>query len=102
MLRSPPPTFEHESVWAAAPDRTTIRSVTQAPPGVKPEGADAPGHEEDLMAGTMVAGLRRISDVTPVTRERYVDFLRAASIGMVVLGHYLGTVITTNGGRIGQ
>lgn len=54
------------------------------------------------MAGSMTAGLRHISDVTPTTRDRFMDFLRAASIGMVVLGHYLGTVITTTGGRIGQ
>jgi fucose 4-O-acetylase-like acetyltransferase len=54
------------------------------------------------MASSMTAGLRRISDVTPAARDRYVDFLRPASIGVVVLGHYLGTVITTTGGHIGQ
>ncbi len=54
------------------------------------------------MEGSMTAGLRRIWDVTPASRERYVDFLHPASIGIVVLGHYLGTVIPTSGGRIGQ
>jgi hypothetical protein len=49
------------------------------------------------MAGSTTASLRQISAVTPTTRDRYMDFLRAASIGMVVLGHYLGTVITTTG-----
>jgi len=37
--------------------------------------------------------LREISEATPTSRDRYVDFLRAASIGMVVLGVYLGTLI---------
>jgi fucose 4-O-acetylase-like acetyltransferase len=42
--------------------------------------------------------LRRLSQVaesTPVTRDRYVDLLRALAITLVVLGHWLITVITT-------
>ena len=36
---------------------------------------------------------------TPATRDRYVDFLRAASIGVVVLAHWLSTLLawTSNG-----
>jgi fucose 4-O-acetylase-like acetyltransferase len=49
-----------------------------------------------------VDGLRRLSERTPAQRDRYADFLRILSIGMVVLGHYLGTVITVTAGRIGQ
>ncbi|MDQ4145708.1 MAG: acyltransferase [Actinomycetota bacterium] len=35
---------------------------------------------------------------TPSTRDRYVDFLRAASISVVVLGHWLMAVIMWRGG----
>lgn len=54
------------------------------------------------MASTAVGHLRRVADVTPVERERYVDFLRAMSILVVVVGHFLGTVIWVRAGRIGQ
>ncbi|MGH8875030.1 MAG: hypothetical protein ACRDVM_07250, partial [Acidimicrobiia bacterium] len=33
-------------------------------------------------------------------RNRYVDFLRVASIAVVVLGHWLMAVIAWEGGRI--
>ena len=46
--------------------------------------------------------LRDVARVTPATRDRYVDFLRALSILMVVCGHFLATVIWVRGGRIGQ
>jgi signal transduction histidine kinase len=52
------------------------------------------------MASSMTAGLRRISDVTPAARDRYVDFLRAASIGVVVLGHYLAATGTAGQYRL--
>ncbi len=38
---------------------------------------------------------------TPPDRDRYVDFLRALSIGTVVLGHFLIAVIYRSGERIG-
>lgn len=41
-----------------------------------------------------------LAAATPSTRERYVDLLRAASILVVVLGHWLMAVIERNDGRI--
>lgn len=37
---------------------------------------------------------------TPASRDRYVDFLRAASILAVVLGHWMQAIITRADGRI--
>jgi len=37
----------------------------------------------------MLAHARRLADATPESRNRYIDFLRAASILAVVLGHWL-------------
>lgn len=39
-------------------------------------------------------------EATPSTRDRYVDFLRVLSIGVVVLGHWLIGVIHWDGGII--
>ena len=36
---------------------------------------------------------------TPASRDRYVDFLRIASIAVVVLGHWLMAVVTVDGGE---
>lgn len=47
-----------------------------------------PGSLDDLVAAT------------PASRDRYVDFLRAASIGVVVLGHWLMAVVTYRAGRM--
>ena len=55
-----------------------------------------------IMGESKPAGLRGVAAATPASRDRYVDFLRAASIGMVVLGHYLGTVITDHHNRVAQ
>jgi fucose 4-O-acetylase-like acetyltransferase len=41
-----------------------------------------------------------IAAATPSTRDRYVDFLRAASIVVVVLGHWMQAIITRTDGRI--
>lgn len=41
-----------------------------------------------------MAGLRAAVDKTPDERERHVDFLRAAAILMVVLGHWLVIAVT--------
>lgn len=38
---------------------------------------------------SMLAHARRLAEATPESRNRYVDFLRAASIIAVVLGHWL-------------
>jgi hypothetical protein len=37
----------------------------------------------------MLAQARRLAETTPESRNRYIDFLRAASIVAVVLGHWL-------------
>src|SRR5262245_42892633 len=38
-----------------------------------------------------------LADRTPTSRDRYVDFLRLASIVVVVLGHWLMAVVTWHG-----
>lgn len=43
-----------------------------------------------------------IAAATPESRDRYVDFLRAVSIGVVVAGHWTLAVITWRGGEVGS
>lgn len=38
-----------------------------------------------------------LAAATPATRDRYVDLLRVASLGTVVLGHWLMAAVTTGG-----
>ena len=45
--------------------------------------------------------LLKLADQTPPTRERYVDFLRALSILVVVLGHWLAAVVVWRDGEVG-
>jgi fucose 4-O-acetylase-like acetyltransferase len=45
-------------------------------------------------------GLDEMVAATPATRDRYVDFLRAASIVVVVLGHWTISIIAWDGGVI--
>ncbi len=45
-------------------------------------------------------GLDAMVAATPATRDRYVDFLRAASIVVVVLGHWTISLIAWDGGVI--
>ena len=42
-----------------------------------------------------------MAERTPVTRDRYVDFLRAFSIATVVIGHWFIAIVWRQGGRIG-
>ncbi len=54
-------------------------------------------------AGSAAPGSRRLSelaDATPDKRDRYVDFLRAMSITVVILGHWLGALVEWRGGKI--
>lgn len=44
--------------------------------------------------------LASLAAQTPSTRERYVDFLRASSIMVVVFGHWLMAVVNVNHGRL--
>jgi len=43
-------------------------------------------------------GLDGLVQKTPASRDRYVDFLRAASILAVVLGHWLSSLVSFEGG----
>lgn len=45
--------------------------------------------------------ITRMADATPATRDRYVDFLRAFSIAVVVFGHWLMAVVYQSDGRLG-
>jgi fucose 4-O-acetylase-like acetyltransferase len=45
--------------------------------------------------------VRDLADTTPARRDRYVDFLRAFAIVMVVVGHWLAVMITFRDGRLG-
>ena len=47
---------------------------------------------------TVGASLDEVVAKTPVTRDRVVDFLRAASIVAVVVGHWVSTLIVWQGG----
>ena len=44
--------------------------------------------------------LKDLARATPSTRDRYVDFLRAVSIAVVVLGHWLMAIVFYEDGRI--
>ena len=45
--------------------------------------------------------VRDLAGATPASRDRYVDFLRAFAIVMVVVGHWLAVMITFRDGRLG-
>ncbi|MFD7232705.1 acyltransferase [Streptomyces sp. NPDC059881] len=45
----------------------------------------------------MGSSVRALAEATPDTRDRYVDLLRVASLGTVVLGHWLMAAVTTDG-----
>ncbi|MBT2899415.1 acyltransferase [Streptomyces sp. McG3] len=45
----------------------------------------------------MGSSVRELAVATPVTRDRYVDLLRVASLGAVVLGHWLMAAVTPDG-----
>ncbi|MDQ0942858.1 acyltransferase [Streptomyces sp. V1I1] len=45
----------------------------------------------------MGSSVRELVAATPGTRDRYIDLLRVASLGTVVLGHWLMAVVTGDG-----
>ena len=47
-----------------------------------------------------MGGVGELVDRTPTDRDRYVDFLRGASILMVVLGHWLISVVVVSDGVV--
>jgi hypothetical protein len=44
--------------------------------------------------------LKELADQTPASRDRYVDFLRAASMSVVVLGHWLSALVGCKDGAV--
>ncbi|SDL05405.1 acyltransferase family protein [Streptomyces indicus] len=44
----------------------------------------------------MASTVRDLADKTPATRDRYMDLLRVASLGTVVLGHWLMAAVSTD------
>ncbi len=50
---------------------------------------EASGREPDAVGMKAITSARRIAEATPPSRNRYIDFLRAASILVVVFGHWL-------------
>lgn len=44
--------------------------------------------------------VRDLAEATPPTRDRYVDALRALSIGVVVIGHWLMAIVFYGDGRV--
>ena len=44
--------------------------------------------------------IKDLAAATPKSRDRYVDFLRALSIGVVVFGHWLMAIVYFDGGRL--
>ncbi|WP_026116735.1 acyltransferase family protein [Nocardiopsis valliformis] len=51
---------------------------------------------------TFGGGVRRAARNTPASRDRYVDFLRALAILLVVVGHWLAVVIVSSNGMTGE
>ncbi|MBT2542638.1 acyltransferase family protein [Streptomyces sp. ISL-44] len=45
----------------------------------------------------MTVSARAMATATPATRDRYVDLLRVASLGTVVLGHWLMAAVSSDG-----
>ncbi len=57
--------------------------------------------KEDDTATATKSRLDRLAEATPDDRDRFVDFVRAASIVTVVFGHWFIGVIWRRGGKIG-
>ncbi|MEU0374955.1 acyltransferase [Streptomyces sp. NPDC006283] len=45
----------------------------------------------------MGTSARELADLTPGTRDRYIDLLRVVSLGTVVIGHWLMAAVTDDG-----
>jgi hypothetical protein len=51
-------------------------------------------------ANLFAVNLKELAEQTPASRDRYVDFLRAASISVVVLGHWLSAMVGWKDGAL--
>jgi fucose 4-O-acetylase-like acetyltransferase len=49
---------------------------------------------------SLMTKAREMAEKTPPQRNRYVDYLRALSIGVVVLGHWLMAIFTVEEGQV--
>jgi len=52
------------------------------------------------MTTTLTRSAGDLAKATPRTRERYIDFLRVASLAVVMLGHWLMAVVVWTDGRL--
>jgi len=80
------------TVPSTAPLRTGPPSTLVVPPLGRPAVTDAP---EDLSPNTTAPesiSLGSLVDNTPDTRDRFVDFLRALSIAVVILWHWVFSI----------
>lgn len=62
--------------------------------------AEIMGEKGGHSGAPMRKRLSELADATTDRRDRYVDFLRAFSITVVILGHWLGAVVEWHGGQI--
>lgn len=63
-------------------------------------GAGAGPGDHRHMTTTASTTATRLAEATPATRDRYVDFLRVASLAVVVLGHWLMAAVEWRDGRL--
>jgi hypothetical protein len=54
----------------------------------------------ELMTTTTIQSASALAAATPARRDRYVDFLRAASLAVVMLGHWLMAAVVWADGRL--
>ena len=54
------------------------------------------------MTSTRLSRAQRVDAATPASRNRVVDFLRAAAITVVVLGHWIATLPRLVDGRLAE
>jgi hypothetical protein len=55
-----------------------------------------------MTAMSLVKGVRHAAEKTPADRNRHIDLLRAFAISVVVIGHWLAVVVTTDDGVEGS
>lgn len=53
-----------------------------------------------MASSTALSRIEDLAAQTPADRNRHVDFLRVAAIGMVVVGHWLAVAIRTSDGQL--
>src|SRR5205085_3161606 len=75
------------------------------PGGASRLGPEAAGADHGDMTTTLsrspaTSSAKDLAAATPKTRDRYVDFLRVASLVVVMLGHWLMAVVVWADGRL--